>query len=113
MGQVYLSLGPRGERAALKVVPDELAGDERFRRRFERETRLAAAIDHPHVVEVLDSGEAERPPVSSPCATWTARISTWRSLERGRLHPADAGLIVWQLGSALDAAAARGWSTGT
>jgi serine/threonine protein kinase len=59
MGSVYLALGVGGERAALKVVPDELAGEDRFRRRFEREARLAAAISHPHVVDVLDSGEAD------------------------------------------------------
>ena len=107
MGQVYLSLGPQGERAALKVVPGELAGDQRFRRRFQRETRLAAALSHPHVVEVLDSGEAEGRLYLAMRYVDGPDLHV-AIAQRGRLHPADAGLIVWQVGSALDAAAGAG-----
>ena len=92
---------------ALKLLPAVFAGDERFRARFERESRLAASLSHPHVVPVLASGEedgtlwmslgfVDGPDLSSVLA------------EHGRLHPADAALIVSQVGGALDAAAAEG-----
>ena len=42
---------------ALKLIDPALAGDPVFRARFERECRLAAALDHPHVVAVFHAGE--------------------------------------------------------
>ena len=45
MGQVYLAEEPgSGRHVALKLLPAELAGDVRFRARFERESRLAASL---------------------------------------------------------------------
>ncbi len=44
---------------ALKVIAPELAGDPRFRERFVRESRMAAAIRHPNVVQVRDAGEED------------------------------------------------------
>jgi serine/threonine protein kinase len=41
---------------ALKVLPPELIGDEQFRHRFERESQMAAALDHPNIVPVHDAG---------------------------------------------------------
>jgi serine/threonine protein kinase len=108
MGHVYAARTLDGsERVVVKVVLPELAGQERLRRRFEREARLAAALSHGHVVPVLGSGVVEGrlylvmryvdgPDLGAVLA------------DRGRLHPADAGLIVRQLGSALAAAAAQG-----
>ena len=108
MGQVYLAAEPGSDRpVALKVLPAELAGEERFRARFERESRLAASLSHPHVVPVMGTGEQygllwmslrfiDGPDLASVLA------------ERGRLHPADAALIASQVGGALDAAAAGG-----
>jgi serine/threonine-protein kinase len=88
-------------------VADALAGDERFRARFERESRLAASLSHPHVVPVYSSGEDDG-------ALWMALghvdgpdLSVVIA-ERGRLHPADAALIVSQVAGGLDAAAAQG-----
>lgn len=44
---------------ALKVLNPRLAADATFRARFQREGALIAALDHPHVVEVFDSGEID------------------------------------------------------
>ncbi len=58
MATVYLAQDLRHKRpVALKVLHPELAqtlGPERF----EREIRLAAQLDHPHILPVFDSGEA-------------------------------------------------------
>ena len=62
MGRVYLATSPEGEAVALKLVKPDLALDQVFRRRFEREARIAQTISHPHVVPVLDTGEHEGVP---------------------------------------------------
>ena len=36
---------------AVKVLAPELAKNGRFRERFLRESKLAAAIEHPHIIE--------------------------------------------------------------
>ena len=60
MGAVYLARDERlGRRVALKVLAPELADDERFRERFLREWRIAAALEHPHMVPIYDAGEAD------------------------------------------------------
>src|SRR5262249_17836396 len=60
MGVVYLATDRRLERrVALKVIVPELAADEQFRRRFEREARVAAVLEHPHVVPVYEAGEQD------------------------------------------------------
>ena len=50
---------PLGRTVALKVVAPERAADPDFRARFERETRMAAAIDHPNVIPVYEAGEED------------------------------------------------------
>jgi serine/threonine-protein kinase len=47
---------------ALKLVRIPLAGEEEFLRRFEREARSGAAIEHRHLVRVLDTGEHDGRP---------------------------------------------------
>ena len=60
MGEVYLARDPRLDRpVALKVLGADLAGDERFRQRLLRESRLAAGLDHPNVVPIYEAGEME------------------------------------------------------
>jgi serine/threonine protein kinase len=44
---------------ALKLVKEDLARDETFRRRFRREARIAQTVCNPHVVPVRDTGELE------------------------------------------------------
>jgi serine/threonine-protein kinase len=58
MGAVYLALDRKhGRRVAIKVLPPDLAaavGPERFL----REIRIAARLNHPHILPLHDSGEA-------------------------------------------------------
>ena len=59
MGKVYRATGPDGSRVALKLVKQDYARDETFRRRFYREARIAQTVKHPHVVPVIATGEHE------------------------------------------------------
>ncbi|MGE4142982.1 MAG: protein kinase [Planctomycetota bacterium] len=60
MGVVYraLHVGLRRE-VALKTLAAGTLADEEQRRRFLREARAAAALDHPYVVSVLEVGRSE------------------------------------------------------
>lgn len=53
MGVVYLAEDETLERrVALKVLPAELCGDAGRRRRFEREAKLLAAMNHPNIATI-------------------------------------------------------------
>jgi serine/threonine protein kinase len=57
MSAVYGTTHPDGRRLALKLIKEDFAWDETFRRRFSREVRIAQTVVNPHVVPVLDTGE--------------------------------------------------------
>jgi ABC-type transport system substrate-binding protein/class 3 adenylate cyclase/tRNA A-37 threonylcarbamoyl transferase component Bud32/streptogramin lyase len=58
MGAVYLAEDVHLRRkAAVKVLANELADDDRFRRRFLLESQLAASLEHPHIVPIYAAGE--------------------------------------------------------
>jgi serine/threonine protein kinase len=60
MGIVYeaeqISLG---RRVALKILPFQMATDEGAVARFRHEARIAARLQHPHIVTVHDSGQQD------------------------------------------------------
>jgi serine/threonine-protein kinase len=108
MGTVYLAEDTRrGGRVALKVLLRELANDERFRRRFLRESKLAASLDHPYVVPVLDAGEEGG---VLYLAMAYVEGSDLRDVLRheGSLDPERALDLAAQVAGALDAAHAAG-----
>src|SRR4051812_22563823 len=58
MGVVYRARQIALDRVvALKLIAPELSGDESFRARFSRESRIAASLDHPNVIPVYEAGE--------------------------------------------------------
>src|SRR4051812_5721242 len=104
MGLVYRATDVRLDRpVALKVLSPELSEDERFRERFVRESRLAAAVDHPHVIPVYEADD------------WNGLLYLAMRFVRGvdlhtvlavggALPPATAIQLLTQAADALDAA---------
>jgi serine/threonine protein kinase len=62
MGEVYRARDSRLKRdVALKLLPDTLAGQPDFARRFEQESQAAAALNHPNILAVYDVGVGPGP----------------------------------------------------
>ena len=58
MGEVYRALDTRLNRTvAIKVLSAPLTEKPHFRKRFEREARVIAALEHPHICPLYDVGE--------------------------------------------------------
>ena len=94
-------------RVALKILAPELARDQAFRQRFMRESRAAAAVDHPNIIPIFEAGEA------SGVLFIAMRYVKGRDLRtlldrEGTLPAAYVAYIITQMASALDAAHARG-----
>jgi eukaryotic-like serine/threonine-protein kinase len=60
MGQVYRANDTTlGRDVALKILPAELAANPESFARFQREARVVAALNHPHIVTIFSVEEAE------------------------------------------------------
>ena len=58
MSTVYRAFDETLERwVAIKILHNEIAGDDDQLERFRREARAVARLNHPHVVTVIDAGE--------------------------------------------------------
>ena len=104
MGVVYLAEQEAlGRRVALKVISPTLAGDVGFRARFERESRLAASIDHPNVVPVYSAGESGG--LLYIVMRYVRGVDLRKVLDKdGAVDSAKAVQIVADVAAALDAA---------
>jgi serine/threonine protein kinase len=105
---VYLAQDVRsGQNVALKVLNPELARDDTFRAQFLHEARAAAAVDHPYIIPVYASGEADG---TLYLAMRYVQGGDARSLLNrfGPLPFTWAWTIIAQVASALDAAHAHG-----
>lgn len=102
MGKVYRATAADGAPVALKLVKEDLARDETFRRRFRREARIAQTVRNPHVVSVRDTGEYDGLPYLA--AQFIEGIALDRKLElEGRLTLAATVRICAQVADGLQA----------
>jgi serine/threonine protein kinase/beta-lactam-binding protein with PASTA domain len=94
-------------RVAVKVLHPGLADDQAFLRRFREETRIVAALQHPNILRVYDSGEDGGSPyvVSELLEGGSLRAL----LDRGhRLTPSQATVVGLSAARALQHAGSLG-----
>ena len=108
MGVVYRAEELALQRpVAIKVILPEHSQDDRFRERFRRESRIAASIDHPNVIPILEAGDEDGVLFISMRLVEGTDLRALIAAE-GRVDPLRAARIVRQVGAALDAAHTRG-----
>src|SRR5256714_101758 len=108
MGVVYRATQLALDRlVALKVIAPDLARDEAFRARFQREARLAASIEHSNILPVYEAGE--RDGVLFLASRYVEGTDLRALLDRGGpLGPARAAELLAPVALALHAAHQRG-----
>jgi serine/threonine-protein kinase len=107
MAYVYLARDRRYERqVAVKVLDPDIAtavGAERFL----REIRITAQLQHPHIVSLIDSGEA-RNLLYAVMPFVEGESLRDRLMATPRLATTEAVTIAWEVADALDYAHRRG-----
>jgi len=108
MSVVYQAENPRlGNVIALKVLAPELASDDIFRARFLEESRIAAAMNHPHVIPIHDTGSSDG--LLYIAMRYVSGTNLGQMIKkRGRLQAETAVMLLSQAARALDAAHRRG-----
>src|SRR5467141_3805796 len=106
-GEVYKATDTKlGRTVVIKVLPPELTVKEANLKRFEREARLASALDHPNICTIFDLNDIEGVHF---IAMQYVEGKNVRELVSGRpLDLRSALSIAIQVADALDAAHARG-----
>ena len=96
-----------GRMVALKLLSPQLTEDEGFRERFQRESRIAAALEHPNVIPIYEAGDAQG---VLYIAMRYVQGSDLKSLikEEGPLPPERVSGLISQIAGALDAAHGKG-----
>ena len=107
MGEVYRAEDTKkGRTVALKILAEQFWQDEKFRTRFQRESRAAAVLQEPHVIPIHDWGEIDGHPYID---MRLVEGQTLQDLLANRpLAPARASFIIGGVAAALDAAHAAG-----
>src|SRR3954464_12286127 len=107
MAEVHRGRDTRlGRDVAIKTLRHDLARDQTFQLRFRREAQNAAALNHPAIVAVYDTGE-EHAPTGEELPYIVMEYVNGRTLKEvltveGRLMPRRALEIVADICSALD-----------
>jgi serine/threonine protein kinase len=107
MATVYKAYHPALDRyVALKVLHPAFLEDPNFLARFQREARLVAKLEHPHIVPIYDFAEHNGQPYL--VMKFIEGETLKARLVRGDLTAEDISLVVEAVGTALDYAHRHG-----
>lgn len=107
MAEVYRASDTQlGRTVAIKVILPSFAREASFRERFDREARLVAALQHPHILPLYDIGEADGLPFL--VMPYVEGGSLADRLAQGPQPPDLAVRWIAEIASALDAAHSAG-----
>jgi serine/threonine protein kinase len=99
MGDVYKARDTRlGRIAAIKVLPDRLAGDPERLARFEREARTLAALNHANIAQIYGMEDG------AVAMEYVEGIDLSAVIARGRVPIDEALAIARQIADGLEAA---------
>jgi len=109
MGSVYLGYQQAQQRqVAVKVLPDHLAANEDYVKRFHREAKSVAKLDHPNIVHHIDDGQDKASGKHYLVLEYVDGPSAHALLNRfGRLPVGDAVHIILDVARALEHAHSR------
>ena len=109
MGRVYLGQDDQlGRRVAIKLMSPSRAAEAVSRQRFLRESKAAAAINHPHIVTIYQVGEYEGLPYIVMQHVDGPNLADYRLAAGGTVATAEAIRIGRELAEGLRAAHERG-----
>ena len=110
MGEVYRARDTSlGREVAIKILPPSFAADPERLARFEREARLLASLNHPHIAQIYGlEGRESEPRVPVIVMELVDGDTLADRLRRGPLKLDDALAIARQIADALDAAHEKG-----
>ena len=107
MGVIYKAEDSKLDRTvALKFLPAHLLGDEEVRKRFEREAKAAAALDHSNVCTVYEIDEADGKTFIAMALVEGESLD--KKIARGPLKLAEALSLAQQVAKGLEAAHKKG-----
>ncbi len=107
MAAVYKAYQPAMERyVAVKVLPRHMASSAEFVARFEREAKLLAQLQHPHILSVFDYGEADGYTYIVMPFVQSGTLADL--MKKGRIPLDETRRMMTQIGDALAYAHARG-----
>jgi tRNA A-37 threonylcarbamoyl transferase component Bud32 len=107
MGAVYKARQRNLDRlVALKILSADLAQDPAFAERFNREARVLARLNHPHIVTIFDYGI--RGPYSYLVMEFVDGMNLRQAMRVGTFTPADALALVKDVCCALEYAHQEG-----
>ena len=107
MDEVYLAQDTKlGRRVALKILPAEVASDQKRMQRFIQEAQSASALNHPNIITIYEIKETASTPFIA--AEFIEGETLRERMSRTRLTISESLDIAIQVASALRAAHASG-----
>jgi len=103
MGEVYLAEDKRLHRkVALKLLPAQFTNDSERVRRFEREAKAASATNHPNILTIYETGQAEG--LHFIATEFVDGVTLRQSMQNDGMSIAESLSVAIQVAGALAAA---------